>query len=155
MERNRTPLYRHGNLFFRSRKRHPRRTPPPPEDAALALIPTKSTEPRPNAPQIIAAAHRAGFFLLVNIGVQTLTKLNICPAGLLANVSIRTGEEQAKRLVKLSMTTCQNLSFFVMVQAERPPRRASRTRHSVRHTARHFLSRKAQIRHIPAVSRVL
>ena len=25
-----------------------------------------------------------------------LTKLNICPAGLLANVSIRTGEEQAK-----------------------------------------------------------
>ena len=35
-----------------------------------------------------------------------LTKLNICPAGLLANVSIRTGEEQAKRLVKVRILTC-------------------------------------------------
>ena len=39
-----------------------------------------------------------------------------------------------------------------MNRRKHPPRRASSTRHSVRRTARHFLSRKAQTRHIPAVS---
>lgn len=37
----------------------------------------------------------------------------------------------------------------------RPHRRASEASHSIRHTARHFFKSKAQIRHIPAVSRPL
>ena len=78
----------------------------PPDTLKPDYSHTKNTEPRLIAPQIITAAHWAGFFLLVKVGVQTLTKLNICPAGLLANVSIRTGEEQAKRLVKVSILTC-------------------------------------------------
>ena len=31
---------------------------------------TKSTEPRPIAPQIVKAVHRAGFFLLENVGAK-------------------------------------------------------------------------------------
>ena len=31
---------------------------------------TKNTEPRPNAPQIVKAVHRAGFFLLENVGAE-------------------------------------------------------------------------------------
>ena len=37
-------------------------------------------------------------------------------------------------------------------RSDRPRRRASEARHSVRHTARHFLNNKVQTRHIPAVS---
>ena len=96
------PRQTHGSYFAVAESGRPSQTEPcvglckPSDTLKPDYSHTKNTEPRPIAPQIVTAVHRAGFFLLENVGA----KLDICPTDLLVNVSV---------------TTCQNLSFIVVV----------------------------------------
>ena len=70
------PRQTHGSYFAVAESGRPSQTEPcvglckPPDTLKPDYSHTKSTEPRPIAPQIITAVHRAGFFLFENVGAE-------------------------------------------------------------------------------------